>query len=202
MPETTNEPTNRELRVQCKEANIEGWQTMDRSEMERALKTTGAAETSAAKDKEKPVSKPKAPAKKAAAKTTKATKATAKKAAPKATAKKAAAKGKSTAKKAAAKPAEPRQVAKNGNPFREGTNMWFLTESLLKGGKRSKQVAALRKKVDVTPRDGSTLKGDELDAQIDRRLQICAQILEREHGFEKVKEGRGSDATLKVVAPK
>lgn len=193
MPETTNEPTNRELRVQCKEANIEGWQTMDRSEMERALKTTGAAETSAAKDKEKPVSKPKAPAKKAAAKTTKATKATAKK---------AAAKGKSTAKKAAAKPAEPRQVAKNGNPFREGTNMWFLTESLLKGGKRSKQVAALRKKVDVTPRDGSTLKGEELDAQIDRRLQICAQILEREHGFEKVKEGRGSDATLKVVAPK
>lgn len=195
MPETTNEPTNRELRIQCKDAGIEGWQTMDRSEMERALKTTTTAAKSAAKDKETTVSKPKAPAKKAAGKT-------AKKAAPAKT--KAPAKGKATAKKAAPK-ATPKAAAKStnpNNPFREGTNMWFLTESLLKGGKRSAQVTKLRKKVDVTPRDGSKLSGAELDAQIDRRLQICAQILERDHGFTKEKEGRGSDATLKVTPPR
>lgn len=190
----TNKPTTRELRVQAKEASVEGWDTMEREELERALKATNASSTATTAAKAKPATKT---AKKAASKS-KATakkapatkKAAAKKAAPKAT---KATKAKTTTKAKSDKPTNP------NNPWREGTNMWHITEALLVGGKRTAMVKKLRKKVDVTPRDGREI---DQDAEIDRRMLICAQLLERDHNFTKEREGRGATATLKVTPPK
>lgn len=110
---------------------------------------------------------------------------------------KKAMKGQKEAKQA--KKAAPTEVAENGNPYRPGTNLYEITEELLSGGKRSSMVKRLGKKIEVKPRDGRDI--DEV-AELDRRVLITAQILERDHGFTKEKEGRGPDATIQVFPPK
>lgn len=187
----SNAPTTRELRVQAKQAGVEGWDTMEREELERAVKATSASEKATTAAKSKPAAKAKSTAKKAASKA----KATAKKA----PAKKAAAKKAASTKAKATKAPKSDKPTNPNNPWREGTNMWHITEALLVGGKRSAMVKKLRKKVDVTPRDGREI---DTDAEIDRRMLICAQLLVRDNGFTKEKEGRGADATLKVTPPR
>lgn len=105
--------------------------------------------------------------------------------------------GKST-KKAKSGGDEAAEVHENGNPFKSGTMLFFVTEELLKGGKRSDMVKRLKKKIEVKPRDGRDI--DE-DYEIDRRVLITAQNLENHHGFTKEREGRGRDAKIKVTAP-
>lgn len=103
------------------------------------------------------------------------------------------AKGKSS-KKAPAK--AEREVAENGNPYTEGTNLWHMAEALIKGGKVSTLVKGLRKKVDINPRSRE-YDEDSLNAELQRRLIICSQHLRNDFGFEMEKEGRGWDAVIR-----
>lgn len=172
---TKSKPTVRELRRSAKALGVDGWEEMD----EAAL--TSAVETAEKKS-----------AKKNSARTGKAVE----KATAKATAKKGTAKA--TAAKSTAKPEAP--IAENGNPFKEGTNLFLITEELIKGGKRSTMVTRLKKKIDLQPRTKKA-KDFDVDYEMDRRILITGQLLRNEHGFEVTREGRGTDATIVAVAP-
>lgn len=175
---TSTKPTVRELRRSAKSLGVTGWEEMSESELASAVK---AAESKSAK---KASTHTGSGAKKAAA--AKASKAA-----------KPAAKG--TTKKAS-KSKDEAPVAENGNPFKEGTNMYLITEQLIKGGKRSKMVATLKKQIDLQPRTKSA-KDFDVDYEMDRRVLITGQLLRNQHGFEVTREGRGTDATIVAVAP-
>lgn len=179
----TKAPTVRELRRSAKSLGVTGWEEMDEAELSAAV---SAAEGKAAK---KNSTRTGNAAKKAADKK-------AEKASAKAPAKKAADK-KASSKKAAKDDAE---LPENGNPFKEGTNTWYITEQLIKGGKRSKMVEKLKKQIDLQPRTKSA-KDFDVDYEMDRRVLITGQILRNQHGFEVTREGRGADATIVAVAP-
>lgn len=85
------------------------------------------------------------------------------------------------------------------NPFRAGTNLFHITEELMKGGKRSSMVKRLSKKIELKPRKNK--KDFDETAELDRRVLIVGQILRNEHGFEVTREGRGTDATIVAVPP-
>lgn len=101
--------------------------------------------------------------------------------------------GKSS-KKAAAKP--EREVAENGNPYAEGTNLWHMAEALIEGGKVKTLVKKLRKKVQINARTRD-YDEDSLNAELQRRLIIVSQHLRNDFGFEMEKEGRGWDAVIR-----
>jgi hypothetical protein len=97
--------------------------------------------------------------------------------------------------------AEEREaISRTDNPFRPGTNIWYITEELLKGGKRSTMVKRLKDKLEFTPRVRKS-KDFDLDAEIDRRLRIFGYALKNEHGYSYVLRGRGKDAYLRVYPP-
>jgi len=185
MTTTTRQPTAKELRRQAKNAGIEGYMEMSREELIEALETVEDGEEAAASrtttrraangtGRAKRTKPAEAPAK--------ATKATAKKAAPA---------------KAAAKSSEK---ADGPNPFRSGTNLWHITEALMRGGKRSDLVSKLRNKLSFNPRVKSAEDFDT-DLEIDRRLKVIAYLLKNQHGWEMQHDGRGSDAFIKVTPP-
>lgn len=113
--------------------------------------------------------------------------------------KKAPAKKAATKKVAADEDDDEDELPENGNPFRNKSNLWYIAEEVIKGGKRSKMVGRLKKKITLNPRSG---KADfDETAELDRRVLIVGQILKNEHGFEVTREGRGPDATIVAVAP-
>lgn len=171
-------PSARELRREAKALDIKGWEDMAVADLQAAVKAAS-----------------KKNGKKAASKTSKTT------GEPKTTTK--AKKGKKADKpaKAAKATREPREVAENGNPYKEGDNLWWITEEILKGGKRSGMVKRLQKRIEIKPRDGRTLEGDDLVAEIDRRILITGQILRNKHGWDVTREGRGGDATIVGTPP-
>lgn len=174
MP-TATKPSARELRRQAKALGVEGWEDMELEELEDAI-----AEADEAEDEPAPRRK-KATAKKTTGKTPVSSKTPRQKAA--------------AAKKA---PKEDREIAENGNPYREGTNEWHATELLLRGGKRPALVKALMKKITLTDRGGNE-KGEEA---YDYQLLTTGQRLQKDHNFEYIREGRGyENGTAKVVAP-
>jgi len=141
-----------------------------------------------------PVAK-KASAKKASAKKS-TSKPAAKKAASKAPANKA--KSKPAAKKAAA-PRE-REVAENGNPYPEGSNLHYITELLIKGGKLGAIVKKVNARLTINERSVSRDE-DETFKEWHRRVVIVSQRLRNDHGFTEEKDGRGLEATIKLLPP-
>jgi hypothetical protein len=185
MTTTARQTTAKELRRQAKNAGVEGYMEMSREELVEALgAVNGGEEAAASRTTRKPASngtgrarrtKPaEAPAEKPAraAKATKATKSTAK----------------------------ATEKADGPNPFRSGTNLWHITEALMRGGKRSDLVAKLRTKLSFNPRVKSEDEFD-VDLEIDRRLKVIGYLLKNQHGWEFTHEGRGSDAYIKVAPP-
>lgn len=102
--------------------------------------------------------------------------------------------------KAAAKAAPVAAKASDGvNPYRPGSNLHKITELLLKGGKRSAIVAKLQRQIDMHPytQDKDSL---DIEKELDKRLMLTAGLLQRNFGYEIVKEGRGMETgTIKVV---
>lgn len=133
-------------------------------------------------------------AKKSTAKKAAAKKTTAKKAAPAKKATKAAVK--TTTKKATAKKSSDDDEAEGPNPYAYGTNLYWMAEALIKGGKVSTLVKNLRKKVEINPRSRE-YDDDSLNAELQRRLIIVSQHLRNDFGFEMEKEGRGWDAVIR-----
>jgi hypothetical protein len=185
MP-TATKPNVRELRRQAKALKITGWSDMDTEELTAAIE---AAETSGSKPKSR-ATKAAAEVGRTAKKTTRAT-----------TAKKGNAPVASAKKKAKAEPeAEEPEVAENGNPYKEGTNLFHITEELIRGGKRVDMVKRLKRKIELNPRTESD--DYDTDAELDRRVLIVGQLLRRDHGFEVVREGRGpEDGTIVATPP-
>lgn len=107
-----------------------------------------------------------------------------------------AAKSAAAPEKAASKKADKTEATEGSgesgqNPFKEGTNLWHITEEIFKGGKRSAMVKRLKKKITLNPRDRAGEDFDE-DYQLDRRILIVGQILRKDHGFDVVRDGRSA----------
>lgn len=173
----------KELRHAAKQLGIAGWQEMGREELAAAVRTAeGAAADTATRRTRKSTSK-KAPAKKApASKKTART---------------------SAAKKTTKTTTKRRTRVADGdspNPFRPGTNLWFITEELMRGGKRSRLVQKLLPKLQYSPRVKSE---DEFDPELetDRRLKVVGYLLKNTYGFTYTHEGRGKDAVIKATPP-
>lgn len=178
----------KELRREAKALDITDWESLPLAELRKAVNDAqgtsdngnGAPATRSAK---------RAP-RKAPAKATAAKKAPAKKVTP---AKRAPAKAKAETEAEAEAEFTGNE---NGNPFKPGSNIFEITEALIKGGKRTALVKGLKRKIDLKPR---TQRDDwDEDYEIDRRLLIIAQLLERDHGFNKVLDGRGPEAFIQV----
>jgi hypothetical protein len=168
---TATKPTAKELRREARTLGVEGWEEMTGSELKTAVKRARKGADSAPAEAE-----PKA-SKKAAAK---------------------AAKAAPAKKSSKAKEAEPTAASETGNPFKVGSNLYHITEELLKGGKRSAMVTRLARKITLKPRQRAGEDYDET-AELDRRVLIVGQILERDHGFTVTREGRGKDALIKAT---
>lgn len=183
MP-TTSAPSARDLRRKCRNLGIEGWEEMSRQEMTTAIKEHKGDAPAAPRKKKAAAAKKTAPAKKA----------TTKKAAP---AKKASKSTKKTTKRSAPRP--PASVD-TPNPYRPGTNLFHVTEALMKGGKRSALVKALKGKMKFAPRVQAE-KDFDVESEIDKRLKVIAYELANKHSFSRVQEGRGPDSFIKVTPP-
>lgn len=181
--ERTDMASAKELRKAAKAAGIDGWEDMDRDELEAAVAEAGDEDEKPAKAAKKG---------KAAAKSAKAEK-TAKKSTKKAAPTKAS-------KKAAKDDDDDEDEDTGPNPFRKGSNLYLMTDLLMAGGKRSAMVKKLAKKIELNPR---TKKGKDFDPEeeIDYRLVRVCQTLANEHGFTIEKDGRGKDQTVTAVPP-
>lgn len=199
MP-TATEKTAKELRREAKNLGVQGYMDMDRAELEAAIDASKTGDTAGEQRTEA------APAKKVK-KVAKVAKSTAPPAdeeedeqleeAPAKKAKKS--KKAPPAKKATKKAATAPKVSDGPNPFRAGTNLYHITEALIRGGKRSKLVDKLVPKLEYNPRT----KGADFDPRVetDRRLKVVGYLLKNKYGFEYKHDGRGEDATIKVIPP-
>jgi hypothetical protein len=181
MTTGTRQTTAKELRRQAKVAGVEGYMEMSREELVEALESVENGEEAASSRTTR----------RTASNGTTRTRRTKAAAAPAEKPAKATAAKKTT--KAAEKPDGP-------NPFRSGTNLWHITEALMRGGKRSDLVSKLRNKLTFNPRVKSEDEFD-VDLEIDRRLKVIGYLLKNQHGWEFTHEGRGSDAYIKVAPP-
>lgn len=160
-----------------------------------------------AKSKAKPASKPATSKPAKAEKPAKATKATSKsktKAAP-APAPKAEKPAKTKAAKA--KPAKAAKAEKpeveedpTGNPFRKGTDRHFIFGLLVKGGTRRAIAEKVEKKITLRPYSEDA--GEPKIMDYDKRVQLTAQVLRDQFGFNLVKDGRGLAGTIQIVPGK
>lgn len=205
MAKTKEAPSPKELRRKAKALGVANWEEMDREELAKAVAAQeGDTEDAPAKAKKSTRSTK-------AAKGTKEPKATAEKPVK---AKKSArateapkAKKGSKANKSSKGPSKKREAprpAETGsdgpNPFRPNSNIWHITEALMKGGKRSTLVKQLKPKLEFNPRKQSA-KDFDVDAEIDRRLKVIGYILKNDHGWDYSHDGRGPDAVIKVTPP-
>lgn len=194
--------TAKALRSEARKLGIDGWEDMDRDELQEAINlalededsdtdedTETDEDTDDEEETERPAKKSKSSSKKAPAKKSSASK-------------KAAAKKAPASKKAASKKAvdEDEEGESGPNPFREGSNLFLFTEALMKGGKRSAMVTKLERKVDLKPRKRGGRDYDPA-AEIDYRLVRVCQLLQNEHGFVIEKEGRGTEQKVKAIPP-
>lgn len=171
---TATKPNVRDLRRKAKAAKISDWENLGAADLEKALAEFESA----------------APAKKATKAAVVATK------------------NSTPAKKASVKPAakaakgdDDEETEDTVNPFRKDTNLWYIAEALMKGGKRPALVKSLTKKIDLKPRKQAAEDFNN-DAELDRRILIVGQILKKDHGFTVVREGRGyEEGTIRAYAP-
>jgi hypothetical protein len=103
-------------------------------------------------------------------------------------------------KAAAAKPVKAAaKTAETANPYRPGSNLFKITDLLLKGGKRSAIVGKLQRQIDMHPytQDKDTL---DVEKELDKRVMLTAGLLARNFGYTIEKSGRGMESgTIKVV---
>lgn len=192
---TTTASSAKELRRRAKALSVPNWEEMSKEELESAIADQdGESSDDSVEEATPPARTRRTSATKAAAPTKKATTARPK-AAAKTTAKPAAAAKKTSKRTASSTPKEGET-----NPFREGTNLWYITEALMKGGKRSVLVNKLKGKLEYNPRVQDA-KDFDVEAETDRRLKVVGYILRNKHGFEYEHEGRGPDAYIKVSPP-
>lgn len=191
---TPTKVTAKDLRRKAKTLGVEGWEEMTSAELKAAI---GEAEKGASTEKSSTRVKSTTRRARATAVETDEDAEVEEKVAPKSKAKAAPAKAASSKAKARAA-----AVAEDGdedtvNPYKAGSNLYFITEELLKGGKRSAMVKRLQRKIELKPRQRA---GDDYDveAELDRRVLIVGQLLERDHGFVVTREGRGKDALIKA----
>jgi hypothetical protein len=179
VTEAPKKVSAKELRREAKTLNVEGWEEMSATELKAAIrdKRKASGKKKASKEEVAAVAEatPKQRRTSAASAPTKATPAKA-------------------TKKAKAKDADEDT---GDNPYKAGSNLYHITEELLKGGKRSAMVKRLKSKIELKPRQRA---GDDYDveAELDRRVLIVGQLLERDHGFTVTREGRGKDALIKA----
>ena len=174
MP-TATKPNARELRKQAKSLGVADWEDMSLSELQAAIKEAEDSDNESSSNRRTRRTNKQTGSTPVSSKTPK---------------QKAAAKAKSNGSV---------DVAENGNPYKEGSNLWYITEELIKGGQRAAMVKRLKKKIELKPRNA----GDDWDEdyELDRRILITGQILRRDHGFEVERGGRGAeDGTIKATA--
>jgi hypothetical protein len=184
VPTAASKPNTRELRKQAKALGVDGWEDMGVRALQAAVEAAEDNDTNkeSAPTRRRSSKATKVPATKVSKTTAKSTKTTAK------------ASSNGTKAKAEA------EVAENGNPYKPGSNLFYITEQILKGGKRSKMVTALKKKIELKPRTA----GDDWDEdyELDRRILITGQILKKDHGWNVERTGRGSeDGTIQGTPP-
>lgn len=104
--------------------------------------------------------------------------------------------------KVAKRTIKPAATAANGNPFRDGSNSWLITEALLKGGSRSKMIDKLLKKIDFNPTKKKINKKFNHRFEMDKRVLMTAHMLRKDHGFTIELSGRGPESgTIKATPP-
>lgn len=226
----TSTPSAKELRRKARNLRIDGWEEMDRRELATAVKAAEADdeteddesedddESEASEDtteddeddpdeddpddedeKEEAVPAKRTASKKRGVSKRRASSAPSKRA-PRST-KKSASKRPAKAAKATTKKAPRPPVEYEGpNPFRAGSNNWHITQALLKGGKASTLAKSLLTKLNYNPRKQKP-KDFDAQAETEYRLMRIGYILRDDHGFDYQREGRGSDAFIKVVPP-
>lgn len=172
--------TARELRDAAKDLGIKGYSGMSKAELLEAVETAEAADGSATSEASEEEAPKKTKKRKSSSKKSSKSKASSKK---------------SSSKKKAAKKASE---SEGPNPFREGTNLYHITEALMKGGKRQTLINKLKGKLEFNPRTKSDEEFDT-EEEIDRRLKAVSYILEKDHGFTREHEGRGREATIKCT---
>lgn len=137
---------------------------------------------------EVPVAKKSTAKKAVASKSKSSTKPAAKKAAPA-----------KAAKKSAPAPRE-REIAENGNPYPAGSNLHYMAELLIKGGKLGVIVKKVNAKLTINAR-AVDRDDEETFKEWHRRVVICSQNLRNKFDFTEEKEGRGLEATIRLVPP-
>jgi hypothetical protein len=186
----------KELRRKARSLKVPDWEELGREELEAAVaakqeENDSAADTSDdATDEGVDEEVPTATAQKrtvkgaTASRTTRTTKAA-----------RSATRSKGPANKKAA--SSPKAT---GNPFRKGSNLYLVTEALMKGGKRKDLVNKLRPHMEFNPRQKSAKEWDD-DLEIDRRLKAIGYLLKSQYGWDYTLEGRGPEAFIQVAPP-
>ena len=86
------------------------------------------------------------------------------------------------------------------NPFRPNSAAHLAFPLLLEGGRRRDLASVLAGLVTLHP---YAKDSDEVEpADYDKRLLLVAQRLEAEHGYQRVRKGRGLDGYLRVDPPR
>ena len=86
------------------------------------------------------------------------------------------------------------------NPFRSGSNLWHITEALMRGGSRADLVAEVKPLLNYKPRV-QDVQDFDTDAETDRRLKVVGYILKNRYGWSYTHEGRGPEAFIQAVPP-
>lgn len=183
--ETKNKPSAKELRALAKAEGVDGWESMDRKELVKAIKASRKAN------------------KNGGSTTTKRTK-TDKKAAieERAKSRKAPSTKKSSAKKSPAKSKVVSETTSTDsvNPYRKNTNAWHVAELLIKGGIRRTLAKRLVPKLNFTPYKKA---GKDIDPEVEaeKRLTLYASQMSQKYGFTIEKDGRGPEGKIRAIPP-
>lgn len=111
---------------------------------------------------------------------------------PKTTVAKRAPVAKATAKRAAA----PKRQRVTENPFRPESNSYLFCNALLKGGTRRRMAESLAKKIEIKP---WSKEGVDQIEEIDTRLNLTANKLQRDYGWKIERTGRGLSGKIKIT---
>lgn len=200
----TDQMTAKQLRNEAKSLSVEGWEAMSRDELEAAIRARQAPATNGTHVEKAPAKKAAAPvAKKRVSKgpVKKTTKAVQKAATAPPVAKKASATRKAApVHKTARKVVKRSRRTANENPFRPESNSFVYCQVLKKGGVRRKLAEQIRNKVDLHPWSKSAEEQDDM-SEIDKRMILVSQQLEKRFGWKIMRSGRGMEGTIKAIPP-
>jgi hypothetical protein len=196
----TKAPSARALANEAKMLGVKGYRSMTGPQLKAAVEKAKKAKAGSSPRKARATSKP---AKRTPAKRTTAKKATSKRRSPsQATGNRPGRKAPTGRARAAAKkvPARSKVVAGHpDNPFRPGSNLFFMAEELLKGGIKTDMVKRLKKRMHLNP--WSKDEEEDPDRAINKRLMMTASDMVRTFKFKMETDGRGLAASVRVYKP-